>query len=409
MSILFGLFAAFSITICLIFLLKPFALKVDLVDRPDSRKHHEGEIPLIGGLAIFMGFVGALAVSGLITQIQSVGIILAGLILVATGLFDDYRSLSFRIKLVPQITAALIMVHLGGIYLQDLGGLSLDGSLFSLGDLAVPFTVFAAVGVINAINMSDGIDGLSGSLTLVALLGLSAVSFVHAREFELTTLLLLSSCVVGFLAFNISLPRRPKAVVFLGDVGSMFLGFVLAWFLIGLSQGESRAMSPVTALWFLAMPLFDTVGVMLRRILKKQSPFLADREHFHHILLRGGYTVFQTHLIITSLALSFMAVGIFSSFYQISDLVMFGAFLGLFGLYFAGMMHAWKVMKFLRRNHNVVRFEVILRGLGENDCRPSDETGHDCSGQAKPDTSLNLFSNPIGDRSPFEVCNLSRL
>ncbi|MDH5325944.1 MAG: undecaprenyl/decaprenyl-phosphate alpha-N-acetylglucosaminyl 1-phosphate transferase [Gammaproteobacteria bacterium] len=373
MSNIFGFITAFLVSICLIFLLKSFAHKIDLVDRPDSRKHHEGEIPLIGGLAIFMAFVAGLAVSGIFTQAQSIGLMVAGLVLVFTGLFDDYRTLSFRVKLIPQIAAALIMIHIGGVYLADLGRLSFDGSYFSLGDLAVPFTVFAAVGVINAINMSDGIDGLSGSLTLVALLGLAAVSFVYAHELELTTLILLASCVVGFLVFNVSLPKRPKALIFLGDAGSMFLGFVLAWFLISLSQGENRAMSPVAALWFLALPLYDTVGVMLRRILKRQSPFLADREHFHHILLRGGYTVFQTHLIITSLALSFMAVGLFSTFYQFNDLLMFGIFLGLFGLYFAGMMHAWKVMKFLRRNHNVVRFESMLRGLGERESLSNSE------------------------------------
>jgi UDP-GlcNAc:undecaprenyl-phosphate GlcNAc-1-phosphate transferase len=134
----------------------------------------------------------------------------------------------------------------------------------------------------------------------------------------------------------------------MGDAGSMFLGFVLTWLLISLSQGENRVIAPVTALWLFAMPLLDTISLMIRRLLKGRSPFSADREHLHHVLQAAGYSVNQSVLTIHGLALAAALVGVGGLYMKAPDWVMFYGFLGLFALYFCGVRQAWKVMKVVR-------------------------------------------------------------
>lgn len=341
--------SAFSVSAVLIHVFKNHAVRVGLVDYPCERKRHCGEVPLIGGIAIYLTFAICLLISDLSVQ-EHAALLTGSLILIVVGIVDDRKALSSRSRFLAQIFTAGLMCVWGDVVLYDLGVLSFDGTLFILGGLAVPFTIFATVGVINAVNMSDGIDGLSGSLALVALIGLAIATYIsgeHTDEFK--TIMVLISALGAFLFFNVRFPGRVRALVFLGDAGSMFLGFVLSWFVISLTQGEQRLLSPVTALWFLAMPLFDTVGIMLRRILKGRSPFRADREHFHHAFQLAGFSVFQTQMIITGIALILMGFGLVGQYLNVSEIVMFELFLALFALYFLGIMRAWKVMRFLRR------------------------------------------------------------
>jgi UDP-GlcNAc:undecaprenyl-phosphate GlcNAc-1-phosphate transferase len=340
--------SAFSVSAMLIFVCKDHAARVGLIDRPCERKRHCGEVPLIGGLAIFSAFLIALLTSSL--SVSHYSALLAGCaILVLVGVLDDIKALPSGPRFLAQITAGIVMCIWGGVVLRDLGALLFDGALFTLGSMAVPFTIFSTVGVINAVNMSDGIDGLCGSLTLVALAGLALAAYAAGATAPFTMISLLMSTVAAFLFFNIRFPKRSRALVFLGDAGSMFLGFALAWFVVSLSQGENRIIAPVTALWFLAMPLFDTVGIMIRRVMKGRSPFAADREHFHHAFQLAGFSVLRTHLTITGLAVMFMIIGLAGQFAGAPEIVMFYLFLGVFGLYFWGMLRAWKFMRFLRR------------------------------------------------------------
>lgn len=336
-------------TAAIIYVLKHQAIRIGLVDHPDARKDHLVETPLVGGLAIFCGFLVSLTMFDIALNSQGV-FISAGLILIVMGVLDDFFNISPTLRFAVQIVVGLLMALWGGVKLYDLGTLSFDGSLFYLGALAVPFTVFAMVGVTNALNMSDGMDGQAASLTLSALLGLVVVTYVSGQYETMSILLLLASGVMAFWAFNIRLPWKSRASVFLGDAGSMFLGFALVWFMISLSQGELSAMQPVTALWFLMVPLNDTVGIMVRRIWKGRSPFQADREHFHHLLLFAGYSVTQSVLILTGLALVGVMIGLGGWFLAVPDILMFAAFLGLSALYFWNMMHAWKTMRFFGRS-----------------------------------------------------------
>ncbi|MCG6862624.1 MAG: undecaprenyl/decaprenyl-phosphate alpha-N-acetylglucosaminyl 1-phosphate transferase, partial [Chromatiaceae bacterium] len=217
----------------------------------------------------------------------------------------------------------------------------------SLGILAVPVTLFAAVGVMNAVNMADGLDGLAASLVLITITALWVIAWSRGDVRVIGVLGVLGATIFAFLLFNLRLDGR--ALVFMGDAGSLFLGFVLAWFLVRLSQGEQRLLAPVTALWLLALPLIDTVSLMVRRMLLGRSPFTADREHFHHILLAAGFSPKQTLALMVLLGFTAAGVGLAGHFLGIPERWMLLGFLGLFTLHFWMIMRAWRLKRFLAR------------------------------------------------------------
>jgi UDP-GlcNAc:undecaprenyl-phosphate GlcNAc-1-phosphate transferase len=188
---------------------------------------------------------------------------------------------------------------------------------------------------------------------LVALASLGLAASVAGLDGMVPLFIVFIAVIAGFLKFNMRTPWLAKAQIFMGNGGSMFLGFVLAWFLISLSQGQHRAISPVVAVWIFAIPLLDTVCVMLRRIIKGRSPFSPDREHFHHILLVAGYTVNQTVWIIAAIAAVFATVGLGAHYAGVDDRTLLTGILIIFALYFWAMSHAWKVMKVIKREKAV--------------------------------------------------------
>lgn len=339
---------AFPATAALILLLRRHALRLGVVDVPGGRKDHHGTIPLVGGLGMFGGLalVALIALAMGSFHVRHVAFFAAISLLMVTGFIDDRSGLSPRRRFVLQAIAALIMVYGADFRLDNFG------DLFGFGDVttgrwAVPVTVFAVIGVINAVNMLDGVDGLAGGVALIVLLVFSA--FAAAGGYLQHTLLLpLASAIIGFMVFNLRTPWRSKAAVFMGDAGSMVIGFALAWYAINLTQFR-HAMTPITAVWILAIPLMDTTALMVRRVLKGRSPFAADREHLHHILLRAGYTPGQTVAIVYALSLLLAAIGVAGWWLDLPEYVMFYGFMALFGLYFHSMLHAWKLMKKLRR------------------------------------------------------------
>lgn len=342
----FGYFLTFFITVLFILIYRYLAGRVGLLDSPDARKNHEGHIPLVGGLAIFSSLL--LTPLFVHEHIENFGTFLVCICFLLTmGLFDDVLEIKASLRILAQVIAASFMVLMGGVVLVDFGNISPSG-LFALGSFSFFITIFATAGAINAVNFSDGLDGLAGGLVLITFSFFAIVTALAERWAELEILLLLISALLAFLMFNARWAGRKKAAVFLGDAGSMCLGFTVAWFSIDLSQGDDRVVTPVTVLWFFALPLFDTVGVMLRRILKSQSPLLPDREHLHHIFVHAGFSAGQTVLIVYAFALIMGGVGLFAWYFKIPEFYMFTLFLIMFTLYFWGMMHAWKVMKLLR-------------------------------------------------------------
>jgi len=342
---------AFGLTLHLLLVLRRLAPKIGLLDTPGGRKAHTGAVPLIGGLAMFLGFVFSLLV--LPEPIGAMRALLAGAgLLVIIGVLDDLHELSSTSRFAVQIGAALMMVYWGKVGLIDLGHLVSPDSLLELGFWSVPLTVFSVVGVINALNMVDGVDGLAGSMSALSAATLILVALVNGDTTSALVLGLLFVSIVAFLLLNLRFPWQPRARIFMGDAGSMFLGFVLAWYLVDLAQGEDRAISPATALWILGIPLIDTVTMMVRRVLKKRSPFAPDREHFHHVLLLAGFSPSTTLFIMLGGSLLMIVIGLSAQYSGVPEWLMFYAFLGLFAVYFLMIHRAWRIMRFLRRSIN---------------------------------------------------------
>jgi UDP-GlcNAc:undecaprenyl-phosphate GlcNAc-1-phosphate transferase len=346
---------AFISTAFMVVLLRPIAMSVGLVDIPSGRKSHSGNIPLVGGISIFIGAILALAVqygfgADELPYSSFPEFFGAALILLVVGAWDDYRELPAMTRIVAQIIASLIMIYAGGVVLVDLGRLDLHGSTLILGALSVPFTIFATLGVINAMNMCDGLDGLSGSLALIGLLGFGVANALWGTPEYQHLLVVFSACVIGFLMFNLRTLWRPKAWVFLGDAGSMLLGITLSWVAIALTQGEQRVISPAAALWFLMVPIYDAVSMMVRRLLRGRSPFEADREHLHHIFLLAGFSVGETVTLMTGFAIGGVAIGLAGNYLVVPDIYLAALFLAGGVFYYSVIRRAWRVMRFLRRS-----------------------------------------------------------
>lgn len=335
----------FILTILLVLTLCPIAKKLGLTDKPCTRKQHLGEVPLIGGICIYL----CILILAFWLPISNDWYIVSATIIVICGVIDDYKHLHHKNRLIIEMIATVIMIYWGGVEITSLGNLFGFGDI-QLGYLSPIVTVFAVLGGINAFNMTDGIDGSTASLSLVTMALLLSLA---AGAPQISTIcILFIPALIAFLIFNMRIFGRKKASVFLGDAGSMLLGFTVCYLVILISQGENRIISPVTVLWLLALPLLDAVCIMIRRIRKGKSPFAPDREHFHHILPLAGYTVNQTLSIILFISFSFGSFGILGEkLFKLPEWLMFFLFIGLFFLYYWGMCHAWKVMKVAKKLH----------------------------------------------------------
>lgn len=325
------------------------------MDEPGEHKQHGNRTPFVGGVGIMVVLLSVFPLADLgfsRVSVDSLGAIgLAAVVIFLTGLADDVWHLAVRPRLLAQAIAALLMVFVGGVELQSFGELFPAVSV-DLGLLAVPLTVFATIGLINALNMIDGIDGLSGSVSLVSL-GLIALIAHHGNNAAYVVLLVaLMGGVVGFLGYNLRYLGNSRARVFLGDNGSMVLGFVFAWLLIALSQatgGGQPVMTPVTALWLFALPLMDTVGVMLRRLWLGKSPFRADRHHLHHLFIRAGFRVSDIVALAVVMQLILGLIGVGGLWLNVPEYVMFWLFVLLFAVYALVIARPWRLVPWLRQ------------------------------------------------------------
>ncbi len=306
-----------------IILLVTVAAPLGLLDSPDARKQHVGDIPAVGGLAVYLSvFIGAIIVdSGASVYMP----LLIGGILVVTGLLDDRFGLSASLRLPIQAIAAMLMVYVGGLGIESIGGIFGAQAVIFTGFAVVCFTILCTVGVINSINMIDGVDGLSGSVVSLTFLPLVYLSWTAGESGLLLLLISFLCSLLAFLYFNARF-FRSTAEVFLGDTGSMLLGFVLVWTLIKLTQGPNAVLSPVAAGWIFGLPLVDTVSVMAGRLLAKKSPFGADRTHFHYKLIDSGLSVNQTVVIILLIHFAFIFVGMLSNAVNVFEPILFWSF-----------------------------------------------------------------------------------
>lgn len=322
----------FGLTFGLIRFLAPRAERYGLIDPPGAgRKNHTDQTPTVGGLAIVAGLALTALIVGFAGQVHPA--FWAGLFMIAcTGAFDDRFDLGPTIKFAAQIAAALQMIYWGGLFLHSLGDLVSDAPL-TLGRFAVPLTVFAVIGVVNAVNLCDGADGLAGGLVFIAVFWIAMMSAASANTGTLALALGLLGCVAAFLVFNLRSPWRRHAVVFLGDAGSLSLGFVLAWLTVDAAQSQSPLFAPVTAIWLVAIPISDTIVCMSRRLAKGQNPFHADRSHLHHILIDLGMPVAQAVALILLLAFTLAGAGVAGWVLRVPEHLMFYTAMAVFVVY----------------------------------------------------------------------------
>lgn len=333
-------------------LLIPVARQFEWIDQPDARKRHGAPTPVIGGVAIFIVFFSL--VLGMRLAVWP--LFLASLVVLLTGLVDDRRPLSAKTRFFAQGVACLIMVFWGGVLLNDFGALFGPFTL-TLGVLAVPVTVFSALGVINAFNMIDGLDGLSGSLFVIAAGAMAVLAALGGRSDAVLILLLMAGAVMGFLALNARLPWNARARTFLGDSGSVLLGFWLAWMFIDLGNGSregfERAFAPMTAVWLFGVPLLDTTRLMRNRWKAGRSAFDADRRHLHHAFIDAGFSVGQAWWGVVGLSALFAAIGMAFELGGVPEYVSFYAFLAAGLVYLRVMQRSFREARFLGRSLDV--------------------------------------------------------
>lgn len=314
-----------TVTAVLVPLLSRPARRLGLVDRPGGRKDHVGDVPLVGGMAIALGFF---AVWGIAGAPQGWPFLAAILAMLALGAMDDLHFLSTGLRLFVQITVALFCVLVGGIVLPHIGNVLGTGA-FELGWAAAPFTVLCLVGLMNAVNMSDGLDGLAGGMVAAMLILLLVTGAIAGHVQALLTPALLLGAVAGFLVWNFPRLGARPGYVFLGDAGSMALAVAVGWLAIELAFGHGERVPPMVFAWILALPVIETVVLMIRRLMRLQSPLRADREHLHHYLLWFGLSRRATTLLLVLTTLLLGGAGVLAWLEGIPEQVMFWAFVGL--------------------------------------------------------------------------------
>ncbi|NJD34709.1 MAG: undecaprenyl/decaprenyl-phosphate alpha-N-acetylglucosaminyl 1-phosphate transferase [Betaproteobacteria bacterium] len=323
-----------------------FAVRWNLIDHPGHRKVHDHPTPLVGGLAIFLTLLALQAAAGHV-PFQSWSLILALVLVTAIGVADDAHELSHRAKFITQVMGAAVIVSGTSVWVTHMGDLAGLG-VVELGKWSMLVTIISFVGVMNAINMIDGLDGLSGCVSLVPILLMAYLAAAGNAPGLLFELLLFAGAILGFLSLNLRLCGRPKALVFMGDTGGMVIGMLLAWYSTKLAGAPGSIIQPITAVWLLAVPLLDMGSVMLLRLHQRKSPFHADQQHMHHLLLMAGYSVNQVVAIMAGFSLFFGVVAIAAEHNGVPEAVMFVTFLGLWGAYVAGLKHP-KVMQAMAR------------------------------------------------------------
>jgi UDP-GlcNAc:undecaprenyl-phosphate GlcNAc-1-phosphate transferase len=317
--ILPGSVIALVVTIVFLSALRPLAKSVGLVDRPGGRKVHIGEVPIIGGIAMFIGvFAGLALIQG--ANVLIVTHLLASLLLIVIGVLDDKYSLSAGIRIAAQVAVVLIMFYGSGFQLVDIGD-PFGFGVITLGPFSLIFTTVVSLTVINAYNLIDGADGLAGSLSLVALL---AISLVGGYTDPSTAIALtVSAAVIGFLVFNFPVTWNRPVRTFMGDAGSTFLGFTILWVVLGASQGADRLVSPVVGLWFASVPIYDCLTCFVKRTWAGKSPFKPGRDHFHHIMNRGAPQARRTIVILTAMQILYAGIGLAGHFSGAPDAFLF--------------------------------------------------------------------------------------
>ena len=340
-----------------------FANQNQIVDNPNERKLQRRPIPVLGGVVVFLGLLIALVVGVIHGECSSLyPIFLAIVILLCVGTIDDMKGLSALLRLVIEVGVVLMLILLNDVSINHFYGVFGVYEVFD--EYAIPLTIFASVGIINAINLIDGVDGLSSGFGIMASI-MFGLRFWWVGDFSMALLACVTTgALIPFFLHNVF---GFSSKMFMGDGGTLVLGVIMSIFVISILDAESLSaqnaprevgLIPFT-LAVLSIPVFDTLRVMLMRILNGVSPFHPDKTHLHHIFIAIGCSHPGTTFLILSLN-SLIVVGWFiavlmgASVHQQLGIVIYSGVLGTFGLY---AFIAWQV------NHET-RFLKVLRRLG---------------------------------------------
>lgn len=338
-----GIVAILSLAFIIAYLITPLVIKlaprVGAVDRPNLRKVHTRTMPRMGGLAIYIAYVTTLLTTQAIDT-RLVGLLTGGTLIMLLGLADDIRNLSPHVKLLGQILAALSLVAFG--VQVDFITNPISGGLVTLGILAIPLTVLWLVGITNAVNLIDGLDGLAAGVSAVAAIVLAVVGWRSGALDVAIWALILAFATLGFLRYNFH-PAR----LFMGDSGSMFLGFNLAALSLLSLTKSATAFSLVIPFVILGIPILDTLCAIVRRFLGGQPIFQADKEHLHHRLLGLGFSHRATVLVIYAISGTFGLSAIALTYFNRPE-----ATLILIGLSVAALVGAGKLGVLLPTSHD---------------------------------------------------------
>lgn len=275
---------AAAISYCLTPLVIKLAHKIGAIDVPkDNRRVHKTPIPRLGGLAIYVAFMVTYLSLNSMSGVREMGLVLGSIVIIAAGVVDDLKPISAKVKLAAQILAAVILYY-SGIRIDFLTNYIRPSEIVDIGFMSLPMTIFWIVGITNTVNLIDGLDGLAAGISTIAAASLAYVSIINGRtETALVTLAIVGACV-GFLPYNFN-----PAKIFMGDTGSLFLGFILAATSIDGSIKGATFLVFAAPILALGVPIFDTTFAILRRMINRKPIMEADKGHLHHRFLKLGF------------------------------------------------------------------------------------------------------------------------
>ncbi len=354
------LIALFSSMFMVPFLMR-WALDTRAMDTPDVRKVHEKAIPRIGGVAICMGWIFSLLVYVDMTN-QVRGILAGTLIVFFTGLIDDLYSLSPKRKFLGQIAACLVTIFVGHLYISSLGNLFGGETIVLSPWLGIPFTLLAVVGIVNAFNLMDGLDGLAGGISVIALSAFMILGHLTGNLMIMALCAALLGSILGFLKYNL-FPAR----IFMGDTGSMVVGFVIAFLAVMITQTSGGTVAPIVPVLILGIPITDTLRVMGSRITHGKHPFSPDRTHLHHNFLDLGLKHRYTVLLMYGLSFFWASFAILARNWE--DWLLIVSFALLMTLFYLNILLLRKFrdhLSFLRRDSSSsIRKSIIYQRLAQ--------------------------------------------
>lgn len=296
-SIVLALVLGFLLCFLLVPVAKKLAFTIGAVDKPNQRKVHQKPMPRLGGFAIFLSFWLALFLS-ISDKITLVPFFIGALILFFIGIVDDVKELPAKLKLFGQIIAATVMAIFGTRIEFVTNILNDDSSMLSLANwIAIPLTIFWIIAIINAVNLIDGLDGLASGVSAIAALSMGIIALKNGDTLLATILFALLGSALGFLPYNFN-----PASIFMGDTGSMFLGYALAVSSLMATAKSVTFISLIIPILILGVPILDTLFAIIRRMMSGKPIFEADKAHLHHQFLKRGFSHRKTVLMIYALS-----------------------------------------------------------------------------------------------------------